>query len=356
MIRSRRDAVAGTSVVIGSGSAGRRHALALRGAMPNAAVTVVRRPDSLQPIDDLQAARVNIVTSIDQIDGTIELGVVASPATMHALGVEELATRGTASVMVEKPLAASLDDAERLQRVANAAKVQVSVGYHLRYFDTVRRLRTLVERGVIGVPCEFDFCAGQHLSSWRPGMDATRSVSARVELGGGVLNELSHELDAVRYLLGDVATVSARLAYTGAPTDGAVETVADLRLALVDGLNGSVHLDMVSEPSCRRWSIRGDEATIRADLLSGRIECDRPRDTEVLVERERPGGRERAEERLIANLIAMADSGEVPECGMEDGIAVVRIIEAARRSAREGGAEEHLTPGAISSPERGPHP
>ena len=96
-------------------------------------------------------------------------------------------------------------------------------------------------------------------------------MTARQELGGGVLLELSHELDGLRFVLGDVVSCSARLRRDGAPTDGLVDTVADLDIELASGIQGHVHLDMVSEEPFRTWTVPGTDGTLTADLLQGTI-------------------------------------------------------------------------------------
>lgn len=331
-----------TAVVIGSGSAGRRHALALLRARPDSVVAVVRRPDSDQPADQLQDTRIRLVHSVDEVPGELRVAVVASPATLHAASVEALAPR-VATLLLEKPVAASIGDATAIARTVAAHRLTVSVGYHLRCTDTVIRVHDLLHSGVVGEVSEFTLSTGQHLRLWRPAVDANRSVSARVELGGGVLNELSHEIDAVRHLFGDITAVSSTLQHDRAPTDGVVDTVADLQVHTASGLTGTVHLDMVSDPPHRRWRIVGDRGTLHADLLTGRIEVCSDGIADVVVDAVGPGERDRAEDRLVANLLGLADGAGTPICTLDDGIAVVAVAEAARRSAARAGATESPT-------------
>lgn len=325
------------AVVIGSGSAGRRHALALRRADPDLRIVVVRRSDSHQPIDALRDAGISTVASIDEVPDAVTLGVVASPATFHRSSIDALAPRSVA-LLLEKPVATTSADAVAIRKAT--AHMPIAVGYHLRCTDTIRRVRDLVSEGAIGEPSRFDLSTGQHLDLWRPAVDARTSVSARTELGGGVLNELSHEIDAVAHLLGDIASVSATLGHTGAPTDGNVDTVADLELLLTCEAVGTVHLDMVSDPAHRRWNIGGEDGVVRADFQTGRIERTTRSGTEVVVDRSTPGERDRAEDRVIANLLAIARGDEEPLCTLDEGIAVVAVIEAARRSAGNDGVRQ----------------
>jgi len=320
--------------IVGSGSAGRRHAAAVRRVLPNADLIVVQRPRSTQPTALFAEIGARIVSSIeDALDFESTLAIVANPAPHHRRATEILLAAGS-HVLVEKPLAASVNEAEAVVRAASEARRELVVGYHLRYSDTARSFKHLLASGTIGEPTTFHLAVGQHLDQWRPGGDPRHSVSARHELGGGVLLELSHELDGVRYLLGDVNMVSARLAHTGAPTDGVVETVADLEICTVAGAAGTVHLDMVAPTPFRRWEVGGSTGRLVADLLTGRIErWDARRAPEILATSP-PGERDRAGHRLIDNLVAAAAGTEAPRCTGADGVAAVAIVEAALASAR----------------------
>jgi predicted dehydrogenase len=325
------------AVVIGSGSAGRRHLVALRAEDPGLRITLVRRAGSDGLPESIGAATTEVVRSLDDaLDEVPDLAVVASPAPHHAAQIRRLLELGTV-VLSEKPLAGDLSQGLPLRSV-DGADTRLVVGYHLRFGDIGRALRTMVISGTIGRPRSAELFVGQHLSSWRPGTDPRASVSARQELGGGVLLELSHEIDALRFVLDDEvdAVVSTGLRRSGAPTDGLVETVADLRLRTVDGVEASVHLDMVSDPARRVWRFVGAEGELRADLLAGTIAAVRPGQPPEVVASFESGERDRAESRLIRHLVAVRRDGVPPACGIGDGLAALGIIDAARQSAATG--------------------
>jgi predicted dehydrogenase len=320
-------------VVVGSGSAGRRHAAALRGQLPDARVVVVRRPTSHQPIEGLRKLGVELVETAEAAAALAPLlAIVAGPATAHARDAAVM-LEGGASVLVEKPLAATVADGVALAAAAAAAGRPVVLGYHLRFDDIATRFTQLVHQR-IPHGGSFELRVGQHLGSWRPSVPAATSVSARQELGGGVLLELSHELDVVLDAFGPVATVRAELRHDGAPTDGLVETVADLELVMASGTTGRVHLDMVSDPPFRTWRADGEGAHVEADLLAGATRAEGGGGR--VDERAPAGWRDRAEDRLVRHALAVADGRALPICGVEDGLAVLEVVEAARASAASG--------------------
>jgi predicted dehydrogenase len=321
--------------VVGSGSAGRRHLAALRARLPGAELVVVRRRESHRPPDALRALGARVVGDLDEaLDTSPDLAVVAGPAPRHRQVAERLLAAG-ADLLVEKPLAATVADGVAIAHAARQADRSVLVGYHLRWSDTPSTLIRLVREGTVGDVTGFDLRVGQHLSHWRPDIDPLESVSARVELGGGVLLELSHEIDAALQIAPAITDVAAHLGHEGAPTDGVVETVADLELLAVDGTCGTVHLDMVANVPFRTWTVTGTRGRATADLLAGRVTLERPGKAPEAIEAP-PGERDRAEQRLIADLVELLADRTEARCGTGEGIVALEVVEAARRSHESG--------------------
>jgi predicted dehydrogenase len=321
--------------VVGSGSAGRRHLAALRDRLPDADIVVVRRPGSHRGPDGLVALGARVVDDLDAaLSPRPDLAVVAGPAPRHREVAERLLDAG-ADLLVEKPLAATLADGVAIAAAARRAGRGVLLGYHLRWSDTPTTLVRMVRDGSVGEVTHVDLRVGQHLAQWRPDVAPLDTVSARAELGGGVLLELSHEIDAALQISPSIIEVAAHLRHDGAPTDGAVDTVADLELTGPGGLRGTVHLDMVSTAPFRTWTVTGSGGRVVADLIAGRVTLERPgRDPEVVEAA--PAERDRAEQRLIADFVGPATGATEPRCGTAEGIAVLEVVEAARRSHETG--------------------
>jgi predicted dehydrogenase len=321
--------------IIGSGSAGRRHLDAVRALHPDARVVVVRRPESSRPADQLISRRATVVPSLDQaLQPPPDLGIVAGPAPFHRAAAEQLLAAG-AHVLVEKPIAASVEDGWAMARAAARHDRSLVVGYHLRFSATPETMFRFLAEGAIGRPVSFDLRVGQHLDQWRPDVAPEHSVTARAELGGGVLLELSHELDAAIRIAGPIDEVRAELRFDGAPTDGTVETVADLRLEARSGVQGRVHLDMVAPRPFRTWTVVGTAGTVSADLWARRVLLQRPHLVDEVVE-SGPDERDGAARRLLGHLCAVAAGTAQPRCTAADGIAVLELVEAARSSHERG--------------------
>src|SRR3984893_12326971 len=76
------------------------------------------------------------------------------------------------------------------------------VAYNLRWHPGLIRQRELVHQDAVGRIVAVRAEVGEYLPDWHPGEDYRRGYSARSDLGGGAVLTMSHELDAVCWLLG----------------------------------------------------------------------------------------------------------------------------------------------------------
>jgi predicted dehydrogenase len=212
-------------------------------------------------------------------------------------------------------------------------------GYNLRFLPSLQRFRALLNEQTIGRVLSARCEAGQYLPTWRPDADYRQSVSARRELGGGVLLELSHELDYLRWIFGEVDWVQATLTrQSGLDVD--VEDSAHLIL----GFNAeqgpppiaSVYLDFVRRDTTRACTAIGEAGSLRWDGVSGVVEQFEP-DTGGWSERFRHSSLR--DETYLAewrHWLGCVDRRETPLVSGEDGLAALRIVGAAREAAASG--------------------
>ena len=83
------------------------------------------------------------------------------------------------------------------------------IGYNLRFFSSLKYFRQLILDNYAGKVLLVHAEYGRYLPSWRPNQNYKSSVSARRDLGGGVLLELSHELDYLRWIFGEISWLKA---------------------------------------------------------------------------------------------------------------------------------------------------
>ncbi len=115
---------------------------------------------------------------------------------------------------------------------------------------------------------------GEYLPGWHPWEDYRQGYSARPDLGGGVVLTLSHPLDYLRWLFGEV---EALWAFTGKSSDLElqVEDTAEIGLRFANGVLGSLHLDYNQRPPGHWLEVITSQGTLRWDNLSGEVQVYR---------------------------------------------------------------------------------
>ena len=275
----------------------------------------------------------------DAITFAPQLAVIANPAPYHLTIAQSLAQIGV-HLLIEKPLSnATAGVAQLLQTCKEQGNVLLT-GYNLRYLPSLQRFRALLFEGLIGkvlsVRCEI----GQYLPSWRPDADYRQGVSASSTLGGGVLLELSHEIDYLRWLFGDVDWVRATLSRQS-DLELDVEDTAHLILGFLPlsenhQLICSLTLDFIRRDTTRLCTAIGSKGSLRWDGITGQVSIY-PTDGNGWVSLFHQ--QHHRDESYLAewrNFLACVTGMASPMITGEDGFKVLRIIEAARSSAASG--------------------
>jgi len=264
-----------------------------------------------------------------------QAAVIANPATMHLNAAMRLAGAGV-HLLVEKPLTTSTAGLAEWIGTTEANGIVLMVGYNLRFLPSLRCFRDLLMEDRIGRVLSVRAEVGQWLPAWRPGCDYRESVSARAALGGGVLLELSHEIDYLRWLFGEVEWVRAvQLRQSDLEID--VEDTAHLILGMAGAgwapLVAALNMDFIRRDATRTCTAIGSHASLRWNGLADTVEVFEP---DRNVWQELFHGRRDPEESYRAQLwhfLNCVAAGQKPMVSGGEGLAAVRIVEAARRSS-----------------------
>jgi predicted dehydrogenase len=194
--------------IIGAGRMGEAHAEAWRALAPEAEVVAVvgrREPATL-----LAAPGAPGTTDLDGVlaDPAVELVSICTPTGTHL----DLAARALAAgkhVLLEKPLALTVADGERLVELGRRAGPMLMVAHVVRFFPGYAAVRELVELGRLGAVREVRadrLAPADGRPAWLD--DETRS-------GGFLLDLAVHDFDQLLLLLGPARRVEARHAADG---------------------------------------------------------------------------------------------------------------------------------------------
>ena len=166
-----------------------------------------------------------------------------------------------AHLFIEKPLSNNLEGVDALLEEAQAKGLVINVGYNLRFHPGLRLVKQLIDQDRIGKVLAARVEAGQYLPDWHPWQDYREMYVAKKELGGGIILDGSHEIDYIRWLLGEIKRVSC---FTGKLSSLEVDTedTAEIILRFCGGEIAGVHLDFVQRFYSRSCKLIGEEGTI----------------------------------------------------------------------------------------------
>ena len=183
-------------LIVGSGSIAEKHIKTCQTCLSN--VRIYQVP-SRETTSLAQISGVNRAETIDSVLVNIKLDfvIICSPASHHAYHIKLILDKNRIPILVEKPLSDSL---EKLVNVAEADKDLIRVAYCLRYLPVVSAFRSYLNKNIrdTGIKKVVVTCLS-NVKKWRDKF-FLNTVSARRELGGGVLRELSHEIDLITWL------------------------------------------------------------------------------------------------------------------------------------------------------------
>lgn len=330
VLRTVEDLSPARCVVVGAGSAGRRH---LRNLAALGIDSIALRSLKGGPSD---SAGFRSVHSWDEAsDFEPSIAIIANPTALHVDAALE-ATRLGCHVLIEKPVADCIESTMQLQAAITRRNTTALVGYQFRFHPTLRAVRDWLQQGVIGEPVSAHAHWGEYLPGSQPGDDQRADPNGRCDLGGGLVLALSHPLDYMRWLLGEVTSVSAMTARRPRLAIG-VEDVAIMALRMKSGALASISLDYVEQPARHTLDIVGTAGTISWDAATGtaHARCNAGA-TNLWVRPERNFNQNTLLVSELQHFLACVRGTEQPNCTLADGVWSVTIAEAVLRSAREG--------------------
>jgi len=162
-------------------------------------------------------------------------------------------------------------------------------------------------------------------------------VSAQSKLGGGVLLELSHEIDYLRWIFGEVVWVKATLSRQS-NLDIDVEDSVNMTLGFLSGphkskLIGVLNLDFIRHDTTRICMAIGEKGTLRWNGVNGVVDLFQAGATdwcELFSDKNERDESYRAEWK---NFIECVTKDKDPLISGEDGLKALEIIEAAKKSS-----------------------
>lgn len=257
-------------LIVGSGSIAEKHIKACQMRFAN--VRIYQVP-SRENTSFYEISGVNRAETIDSVLVNIKLDfvIICSPASHHAYHIKLILEKSRVPILVEKPLS---DSSKKLVNIIDADKDLIRVGYCLRHLPVVSTFRDYLNNNIgnKGIK-KVDVICLSNARKWRDKF-FLNSVSARRELGGGVLRELSHEIDLINWLFNAPEVIETHnIKYSIPEID--VETATRFSFYYRNGFTVEFNLDFGSGREVREVRVETHDASrILLDVNKRQLEID----------------------------------------------------------------------------------
>ncbi len=336
---------------VGAGFIANVHAFALgelsKAGVVDAALVAVHDPDAEKAERLAAGYAASTVARLDDLLDTVDVVWVCTWTSAH-LEVVRAAVERDLAIYCEKPLAPTIEECEEIAALLD--RVPHQVGLVLRHAPVFAAAADAVASGAYGRPLaavlrddQFFPIQGMYASEWRA--DVTKA-------GGGTLLEHSiHDVDVLRWILGEPVQVSARLASRfGHP---GIDDVADVTIEFADGALAtlvSVWHRILRRPSTRRLEVFCEDALLWADDDNqGPLHVETAdAEHEIVATRPDWSSRLALSDDVLVPILQYATpikafldalgAGEAPRPGARAALAAHHAVDAAYRSAAAGGA------------------
>jgi len=249
--------------VVGCGSIGKRHIGNLKRLSLSEITAFDPRSERREETEEKYGIKVYEKFE-DGLSNNPDAVVIASPTSLHLEQAKVAGLKGC-HIFIEKPISHNMDGVDEFIEVVDGNKLIVLIGYNMRYHPCLKRIKEILSKGEIGRVISARVQCGQYLPDWHPSEDYRKGYSARSELGGGVILDASHELDYIRWFLGEAKEV---FAFAGKLSSLEIDTedTAEILIKFDSGAIGEVHLDYIQRTKSRACQIIGEEGTIIWDI------------------------------------------------------------------------------------------
>jgi predicted dehydrogenase len=262
---------------------------------------------------------------LDRMIDTVapDLLIVALPPFVRNGEIEHAASRGV-HLLVEKPIALEMAAAERMAAAAEAAGVVAAIGFMYRFGDAVRRWQS-IDTGPVGLYAGAYHCNALHAPWWRE----------QAKSGGQMLEQVIHQIDLVRHLVGEPDTVTARRAnlfHRDVPGYD-IEDVSAILFGWDDGRIAAINASNIATPGLwhKEWAIYAERMTGRFTSWNEVVLTPTAQgaETEIVAGTSDPFVAQ------LADVVGAIREHRAPTITLRDGAETLRLALAARQSADE---------------------
>jgi predicted dehydrogenase len=322
-------------LIVGSGSIGLKHLGVIKELLPNCQVAFLHHSTNKKIIVGADKSFFSIENAFEY---AADIVVLANPSSFHIELARKL-MRPCVKFLIEKPISNSTYGLNNFLEECNAFNANVTIGYNLRYLDSLNYFRNQIKNDLIGKVHSIRAEVGQNLATWREGVDYKNTSSASSYLGGGVLLELSHEIDYLLWIFGGIEWVQSSIfKHKYRELDVEDTSLTIINFNNIDNnrqISCSLNMDFMRHDSVRNCYAIGDKSTLLWDGVNGIVSIFNPDISKWNVLFHATDELTKSYINLWKAIIEMPDHPSDSKATIKDGIDVLMVVEAIKKSSKD---------------------
>ena len=319
-------------LVVGCGSIGKRH-------IENLQILGI---SDLIAVDTQEKRRNEVETkfkikTFPNVDAAfahgMDVAIICTPNKYHVENAIRAAKSGC-HLFIEKPLSDSPANLDTLLDEIEKRHLKTFVGCNFKFDPGMIYTKQLIDENSIGKVISVRSQFGQYLPNWHPWEDYRNTYSARKDLGGGVLLDRIHEINYLRWLLGEIKEVYALIGHLS-QLDIDTEDVSEILARFCSGAFGSIHLDYIRPVYDCSLEVVGDKGIIQWKFQNHQVHWYRADEKMWQSKQWNEYDINQMYRDEMENFLGILQGEKRVENDIHEGIKDLQIIIAAKKSAIE---------------------
>ncbi len=310
-------------IISGFGSIAKKHIRIIKKFWPSLEIGIYKQGE-LSFCDELLLISKKLSSYQECINWKPNYIIIASPSSFHLDQALFFAGEGIPT-FIEKPIGYGNEQESSWNKLLSISKkVPIMIGYVFRHDECLKPFQNILSQNNFGKIIEIESYCGSWLPDWRPNSNFKKSVSAQKNLGGGVLLELSHEIDLINFLFGPIEIKYASIQNTNS-FDINVEDIAFIHATCESCNFINLNLNFCTRPAERYLKIRFSNTNITW-YLNNQVIKIKGMDGEENIFYKSEKNQDYKYKEQFKNFLKLVQNNESNPCSVKEGYESLSLI------------------------------
>ncbi|MAV05487.1 hypothetical protein CBE37_01505 [bacterium TMED277] len=256
----------------------------------------------------------------------IGAAIISNPSNLHIHSAIKFAKKGI-HCLIEKPLSINFKGVTKLVKIKKKKNLSIQVGYNLRFLKGAQFFKKKFQNKKKQIKHITINCLTNMLN-WRKDKNYKKFSSSSKKLNGGVLFELSHEVDYLRWIFGDIKEVFAIIKNTG-KLKSDIDEIARILIKLKSGITADINLSLINHYEKRDCIVFTKQGYYEWNLLK-----DEVKKNNKSIFKNKKFDINQTQIDQIKNFLNSISKNSRSAANLEDGIKTLKTLLAIEKSSK----------------------